>query len=411
VQNIAPVVLIDMDMTPQERRAVKLCDASTSAGALSEAIERSFHSSRDRDNGNSFSRQSEMPQRPGTASIWTLVTPDRLRVVVTTHNRTITTTSRISEAALNRAIFNFRESLNDPNSDARAASHKLYDILLPRHVSDILRQEKVSTTIWSLDGALRYVPVAALYDGKAFLVERWASILVPPTKAIKNEQYGTGTLAMGVSKAHVVIDSARNRVLAFSALPSVPDELASVCHSESARSEELLDEQFTLSSARAVLWKNFDIVHIATHCHIDQGDASRSCLLLGDGTLLTAADMGRIPELFRGVELLTFSGCETGYTQTEADGKEIDGFAGVALRDGAHSLIATLWAVEDPSTKEVMNYVYTGVQKDGLQAPEALRKAQLAMLHGTGMDSRLSHPYYWAPFIVFDKGRMNQTKP
>jgi CHAT domain-containing protein len=58
-----------------------------------------------------------------------------------------------------------------------------------------------------------------------------------------------------------------------------------------------------------------------------------------------------------------------------------------------------------------MNYVYTGVQKDGLQAPEALRKAQLAMLHGTGMDSRLSHPYYWAPFIVFDKGRMNQTKP
>jgi CHAT domain-containing protein/tetratricopeptide (TPR) repeat protein len=401
-QNVTPVFPVDVDLTPQERRAMKLCEASKNIGDLREAIGWSFESNHKRTGENSFPRHSDMPRKMGTAYIWTLVTPNQVRVVVATRNRTVVTVSRISEAMLNRAIFEFREKLNDPSSDVRAISQKLYDILLSHNVSDMLTQEKVTKIVWSLDGVLRYIPVAALYDGKSFLVERWASDLISPVLTQRGDHSGIGTLAMGVSKAHVVIDSARNRTIMFSALPSVSGELTSVCNFDSVRSKKLIDEQFTLASARQALLQRYGIVHIATHCHIDQGDASISCMLLGDGTLMTAADMGRIPELFRGVKLLSFSGCETGYMQSESDGKEIDGFTGVALRDGADSVLATLWVVQDNSTKEVMDYIYIGVKKDELLAPEALRKAQITMLRGTGMASRLSHPYYWAPFIVFD---------
>jgi CHAT domain-containing protein len=40
-------------------------------------------------------------------------------------------------------------------------------------MADDLRQAKAQTLMWSLDGALRYVPLAALYDGKQYLIEQY----------------------------------------------------------------------------------------------------------------------------------------------------------------------------------------------------------------------------------------------
>jgi CHAT domain-containing protein len=106
------------------------------------------------------------------------------------------------------------------------------------------------------------------------------------------------------------------------------------------------------------------------------------------------------------VELLTLSACNTALS-TSGDGREVDGLGMLAQRKGAKAVMATLWSVYDPSTSELMQSFYrnwtTGAP---LSKAEALRRAQLGLLHGdadqpaSGGKLRYAHPYYWAPFVL-----------
>ncbi|NJK27981.1 MAG: CHAT domain-containing protein [Coleofasciculaceae cyanobacterium SM2_3_26] len=69
--------------------------------------------------------------------------------------------------------------------------------------------------------------------------------------------------------------------------------------------------------------------------------------------------------------------------------------AGMAVRSGARTTLATLWAVQDRSTTEFMVRFYEELTKPGVAKAEALRRAQLALLQG-----EYSHPYHWAPFVL-----------
>jgi CHAT domain-containing protein len=81
------------------------------------------------------------------------------------------------------------------------------------------------------------------------------------------------------------------------------------------------------------------------------------------------------------VELLTLSACNTAATQSDAQGKEIDGFAELAQRLGAGSVMATLWQVSDDSTPWLMKEFYSIRQSNGgATKAGALRNAQLALL-------------------------------
>ena len=75
----------------------------------------------------------------------------------------------ISPADLNRKIVNLREILEDPRSNPLPATQKLYQIPVKPIEAD-WRAANATTLLWSLDGALRYVPFAALHDGRNFLV-------------------------------------------------------------------------------------------------------------------------------------------------------------------------------------------------------------------------------------------------
>jgi CHAT domain-containing protein len=106
-----------------------------------------------------------------------------------------------------------------------------------------------------------------------------------------------------------------------------------------------------------------------------------------------------------------------------ADGIEIEGFGVIVQRQGAKSVLATLWPVADQSTSILMRNMYRFHQEKNLSKAEALREAQLAMINGTQgtvdvkkipvtTKSLLSpnfkvdptkpyaHPFYWAPFIL-----------
>ena len=79
---------------------------------------------------------------------------------------------KISAADLNRKVAAFREIIQNPRQDARPIAQELYKILLGK-MADDLRKANAQTLMWSLDGTLRYVPLAALFDGKNYLMERY----------------------------------------------------------------------------------------------------------------------------------------------------------------------------------------------------------------------------------------------
>ncbi|MDR3711032.1 MAG: CHAT domain-containing protein [Capsulimonadaceae bacterium] len=391
-----------VELTSPERVALALTESAASEDAITQAMCRAFPPASQRSHP-STAKESLLPtpKRPGVARIWTLVTPDGVRIIAATGGRRIIASTAIRAEDLNRDVFRLRQALEDPSQDPRPAAQKIYNIVLPPRVAALLAAARVTATIWSLDGVLRYVPMAGLYDGSKYLAERWSTAIASPVKVRKTVEEGHGTLAMGVSKQHVVEEPQTGNLLDFPALPEVPEELKAVTANTNESHVRLLDEQFTLGAARTALQNGFGIVHIATHFHLHAADASRSCLLLGDGTLLTLAGIGRIPDLFRGVDLLTLSACQTGAPETDQDGKEVDGVAGIASRAGARSLLATLWSVEDPSVRAFMKRFYEARTNERLPVQEALREAQVGLIHGglSGNESR--EPRYWAPFVVY----------
>jgi CHAT domain-containing protein len=194
-------------------------------------------------------------------------------------------------------------------------------------------------------------------------------------------------------------------------------------------------------------------VHISSHFSFRPGDDSRSFLLTGDGKALTLTEMKKHERLFEGVEMLTLSACNTAATLSDAEGREIDGFAELAQRLGASAVLATLWQVSDASTPWLMSEFYqTRKAAAGIPKSEALRKAQMALLSGkanielfsniekgvAGSNVKVvvvqdaskqrrdssraetvyvlekeaplfkhnakkpfAHPYYWSPFVLF----------
>jgi CHAT domain-containing protein len=150
------------------------------------------------------------------------------------------------------------------------------------------------------------------------------------------------------------------------------------------------------------------------------GDDTKSYLLLGgkdtggQGFHLTLADLRDDQRMdFKGIELLTLSGCQTAVGSNDSDGREIDGLGITAQRKGARAVMATLWEVDDASVGLLMATFYKlWVTTPGMTKAEALRQAQLALLHGAADPagtspgskqppaSQYANPFYWAPFIL-----------
>jgi CHAT domain-containing protein len=92
------------------------------------------------------------------------------------------------------------------------------------------------------------------------------------------------------------------------------------------------------------------------------------------------------------IELMVLSACQT----AEGDDRAALGLAGMAIRSGARSTLATLWAVNDESTAALMTQFYQELSNADLSKAEALRLAQIKILQ----NPEFSHPYYWSPFVL-----------
>lgn len=320
------------------------------------------------------------------------VTDDKVGMLLTTQGMQLARSTTLSSKELNRRISEFRRMLRDPKSDPIKPAQALYQLLVEPVAAD-LEQAGAKTVMLSLDGALRYLPFAALHDGQRYLLQRWN--LPVYTSLTRNRLRDAASpqwqaAGMGVTRA----------LGSFPALPAVKAEMRSIIKTSGGGvlpGEVHLDEAFTAQRFKEVGQRPFQLLHVASHFQFSPGTEANSFLLLGDGHQLTLGDIRSQNFRFDHVDLLTLSACDTGLGGgRDAQGREIEGFGVIAQQQGAKAVLATLWAVADESTATLMADMYSRRQRQGLSKIEALQGAQASLLS----NKRYGHPFYWAPFIL-----------
>jgi len=364
----------------------------------------------------------------GTVAIYTLVTPDHYRAVVITPNVMVAREYPINYIDLRRKVSALTEDLRDRHSNPQHRAQELYNILVAPIEND-LEGAQAKTLVWSLDDALRYLPLAALYDGRHYLVERYRNVAFTASSPYldnQSEKTQLTGLAMGISKRYDPH---------LEGLPAVPQELEAIVHDAQVPDSGKgvltglieLDDKFTekmlVQQLRSV--PPYSVIHIASHFVFEPGDSTGSYLLLagkesggGQGYHLTIDELRRDPNLrFDGAELLVFSACSTatgGFDEKRnQDGREVDSLGILGWRKGAKAVLASLWKVNDASTSLLMADFYRRwITTPGITKASALQQAQLDLLyanrrttgtHSAGID--YSHPFYWAPFVLMGNWR------
>jgi len=382
--------------------------------------------------GDVAALKQTIAKMPNTVALYTMVASDHYRVIVITAGATVAREYAISEADLNKKVAEFQQVLRDRTKDPRPLAEELYKILIGPVKAD-LDQAQAETLVWSLDGVLRYIPLAALYDGKQYLVESYATVTITPASiahlAEKPDVSHLSAAAMGISRQY------EENLPQLPAVTVELDEVVKDAEVEGAHGvlpgSILLNNQFTEKAMENQLGGQHAVVHIASHFVFKPGDDSQSYLLLagenegGAGYHLTVADFRDNQRLaLDDTDLLTLSACETGMSGNSSNGREVDGLGTTAQLKGAKAVISSLWEVNDASTGALMADFYKRWAGGGgkVTKVEALRQAQLDLLlgkvtPGSGESGRgvsmgnaevaasFAQPYYWAPFVLMGNWR------
>jgi CHAT domain-containing protein len=310
-----------------------------------------------------------------------------------------------------QVVYQFQSEVTNAQSgrDYQAPSKQLYQWLIAPLDAEI-KARGIQNLSFIMDSGLRSLPIAALYDGQQFLVEKYSLGLMPSLSLITDTNYKSikdlQVLAMGASKFPEK-----------SPLPAVPVELSLITPSL-WQGKAFLNDNFTLANLKAQREQQpFGLIHLATHATFRPGAPGNSYIEFWD----TKLQLDQLPGLGWGnppVELLVLSACKTALGDQQAE----LGFAGLAVQAGVKSAIASLWSVSDEGTLALMTQLYQQLKVSPIKA-EALRQAQIAMLRGevslkegklfSGKENvplppelaklgtrNLAHPYFWAGFTM-----------
>ena len=325
---------------------------------------------------------------PDTAVIYPIMFASRLELLMSLPSGLTRLSVPVPADQLTQEIRAFRRLVEKRTTQEYLPhAQQLYDWLV-RPLESELSRLHITTLVFVPDSALRTIPLAALHDGSSFLIEKFALALTPGLTLTDPQPLNRDTLrvlAVGLTKS----------VQGFPPLPYVAEEVESI--QQLYKSNQLMNDAFqALRLERELRDGRYGILHIATHGKFST-DVNDSFLLTFDGRL-TMQSLNQLVGLFRfrqePLELLTLSACQTGV----GDDRAALGLAGVALKAGARSALATLWFINDEASATLISEFYRQLRNPSLSKAVALQRAQIALLS----DPVYAHPAYWSPFLLLN---------
>jgi filamentous hemagglutinin family protein len=313
-----------------------------------------------------------------------------------------------------------RNEVSKPSSSNRyqRPAQRLYEWLVEPLEAELVKQGvALDTMVFSPAAGLRSLPFATLYDGDQFLVEKYSVGLMPSLSLVDTRYQDVRDvqiLAMGASE---FADQ--------TPLPTVPIEIETIIQ-QLWQGKGFLNQDFTYDTLQSQRRQTpYGIIHLATHADIVPGAIRNSYIQLYDRRL-SLHEIRNLQWSRPTVEMLVLSACRTALGNEDAE----LGFAGLAVKTGVKTAVASLWYVNDTATTGLMTKMYQalGNPEEAPIKAEALRQAQLALLRGEvtiegnslrgirgdldqGLElpaasvaglanAQLQHPYYWAGFTM-----------
>ncbi|MBD2319762.1 CHAT domain-containing protein [Phormidium tenue] len=358
-------------------------------------------------------RTDILAQHPNAVLLYPLILEDRLELILITAKTTpIRRTINIKREKLNQEITDFLAGLRDSGSeDVKKPAQQMYTWLIKPFETE-LAELKIDTIIYAPDGQLRYIPLAALYDGKQWLIEKYRVNNITAASLTKFNKPPIATPKIFAGAFGNVNKQG------FSGLPATLTEVKKIAD-RFPNTTTLVETAFTkeLTTTNS---NSYTILHLATHGQLSTGDPKDSFIIFGDGEKATIKDIRTWA--LTNVDLVVLSACQSGLGAKLGSGVEILGLGYQMQAAGARVAIASLWKVDDAGTQALMEAFYGELKKGDVSIVEALRRAQIAMINsdkkGTDSSDRagvrivgtvptsstLSHPYYWSAFFAIGNG-------
>ncbi|MCL1489764.1 MAG: tetratricopeptide repeat protein [Pseudanabaena sp. Salubria-1] len=363
-------------------------------------------------------RTDILAQHPNAVLLYPLILEERLELILVTAKTTpIRRTINIKREKLNKEIGDFLTKLRDSGSqDVKLPAQQMYTWLIKPFETE-LAELKIDTIVYAPDGQLRYIPLAALHDGKQWLVEKYRVNNITAASLTKFNKPPIATPKIFAGAFGNVNKQG------FAGLPATITEVKKISD-RFPNTTTLVETAFTkeLTTTNS---NSYTILHLATHGQLSTDDPKDSFILFGDGEKATISDIRKWA--LTNVDLVVLSACQSGLGSKLGNGVEILGLGYQMQAAGARMSIASLWKVSDAGTEKLMDAFYTAVKTGKVSNVEALRQAQVAMITDNYEDlgetrgivsiearpprttsstapTKISHPYYWAAFILIGNG-------
>ena len=379
--------------------------------------------------------------QPGTVLIYPLVLKDKIQFLVAFQAGNGAVTFRpfetqVSAEHLFKTIQTFRQQLGETNAAGRpkadlaavkATSQQLYTWLI-KPLETELNTPAIKHLVFAPDSTTRYIPLAALYDGKQYLIQRFTI----STITAASQTNTTARMPKPDGQQSLLLAMGASTFPNLNSLDNVPAELDAITKTGSSGDQEgiypgskFLNSTFDYEALKSSLGKGtYRILHLATHGAFKPGRPEDSYLVPGRGQNLTTELIDQLGNHGLGdIHLVVLSACETAVGDRASDGIEIPGISYFFLKNEVKSVMASLWNVNDASTALIMQQFYKHVATGKTKA-EALQAVQQDLIRvkltaqdaparadvivtakpgrrtAQGVKSDFSHPYYWAPFIL-----------
>lgn len=322
---------------------------------------------------------------PKTALIYTIMLPTRMELLVSLPDGIKRFRVAEPSSTVGREVRLLRMSIENRFPAWLTSARKLYDWLI-RPLEADLKRHGVTTIVFVPDGPLRNIPLTVLHDGTQNIIQKYA------VATIQGLSFASTPKVAGGKPADMLLAGLSESVQGYAALSNVIEEAKGIRSSYPGVS--LINSDFQVPKVKEQLdLMSYPLIHIASHGEFT-GNARNNYILTWDGRMtldhldrfIKNSAIRKTP-----VELLSLSACKT----AAGDDRASLGLAGLAVKSGARTAVASLWDIDDKSTSELFIEFYRIIKDGGdIGRAEALRLAQLEIR------KRYDHPYFWSPFLL-----------